>query len=94
MYGWAGSVAAFLSATDAVILDSLEQHHVRLWLVPAAESQRKAWRDELAVMRSALRAVAIAEPTATTRWSVVFEYELPLEGGRPVPYPFVPPQEG
>jgi hypothetical protein len=46
-----------------------------------SSSQVEAWRDEIRVMRSTLRDVAIAAPHAVA-WNLVFEYELPLEGGR------------
>ena len=47
----------------------------------ASTSQLAAWDDEDLVMRATLRDVCVAEPGAVD-WSVIFEYELPLENGR------------
>jgi len=47
----------------------------------AAETQTAAWMEELEVISAALRIVSIARPEAL-QWGIVFEYELPLEGGR------------
>jgi schlafen family protein len=81
-YGWAGSVAEFLSSTEPQFLASLDAHHRALWNVPAAGSQRKAWSDEFHVMGTALRACVEALPHEAARWSVIFEFEMPFEGGR------------
>jgi hypothetical protein len=81
-YGWAGSVADFLSLTEPQFLASLDSHHRTLWNVPAAGSQRKAWGDEFLVMGGALRACLQALPLEAAGWSVIFEFEMPFEGGR------------
>jgi hypothetical protein len=80
-HGWAGSVNDFLSTPEHVWLDSLRSHHRGLHAENPAASQVDAWRDEHLVITKSLREVCVARPDAT-RWSVVFEYELPLEGGR------------
>lgn len=81
-YGWAGSVGDFLSLTESQFLVSLDGHHRILWNVPAAGSQRKAWSDEFHVMGNALRACVQALPAEAAGWSVIFEFEMPFEGGR------------
>jgi len=80
-YGWAGSVRDFLSTTESNWLQSLKKHHVELHAESPAGSQVDAWRDEFEVTAAALRKVCGAKPEAT-QWSLAFEYELPLEGGR------------
>jgi hypothetical protein len=80
-WGWAGSVAEFLSIPAPVWRASLEQHHRELMRVTASPSQLAAWDDEGGVMRATLRDACVADPTAV-RWSVIFEFELPLENGR------------
>ncbi len=80
-WGWAGSVEQFLEASDVAWIEALAEHHLALMMQPPSGSQLAAWRDELRVMRASLRDVCIAAPYAT-EWSIVFEYELPLEGGR------------
>jgi hypothetical protein len=81
-FGWAGSVRDLLSLTDAALLRCLDEHHVGLWGALPSGSQSQAWRDELSIMRRALQACALARPDVVLDWGVVFEYELPLEGGR------------
>ena len=81
-YGWAGSVAAFLSLTEPQFLAALDDHHRALWNVRASGSQRKAWRDEFRVVTEALRVCVKALPAEAPEWGVVFEFEMPLEGGR------------
>jgi hypothetical protein len=80
-YGWAGSVKHFLETPLTVWRSSLHAHHLGLYTEPPSESQITAWDDEHKVATEALRQVCVARPDATT-WSVAFEYELPLEGGR------------
>lgn len=79
--GWAGSIEDFLETPREVWLDSLSTHHVDLLVQAPSRSQVDAWIDEHAVTTSSFRDVCIANPEAT-KWSIAFEYELPLEGGR------------
>ena len=81
-WGWAGSVREFLSVPMEQWLAALSDHHRRLWLTNPAGSQVEAWRVEHGTMTSALRQCVEADPDEAVRWSVVFEYELPMEGGR------------
>ena len=81
-FGWAGAVGDFLSLTEPQFLASLDAHHQTLWNAGAAGSQKQAWRDEFAAMGNALRACAKASPAAAVEWSVIFEFEMPFEGGR------------
>lgn len=80
-YGWAGSLQEFLETPETVWLSSLKGHHQGLFAENPSSSQVTAWKDEYVVATSALRAVCVARPEAVS-WSVAFEYELPLEGGR------------
>jgi hypothetical protein len=41
----------------------------------------EAWIEEISVLKSALRDLAISK-SSSLKWSIVLEYELPLEGGR------------
>jgi hypothetical protein len=81
-WGWAGSVGEFLSTPLEVCLTSLMSHHQRLWAAAPAQSQRHAWVAELTSMAACFRSCVVALPSAADDWSVVFEFELPLEGGR------------
>jgi hypothetical protein len=80
-HGWSGSVAEFLSTPGPAVESRLEQHLQGLLGHGAALSQSEAWREEVALMRAGLRDLVISRADAVN-WSVIFEYELPLEGGR------------
>jgi len=75
-------VGDFLSLTEPRFLAALDGHHRTLWNAPAAGTQRKAWTDEVRVMGGALRACVQALPVEAAGWSVIFEFEMPFEGGR------------
>ena len=81
-WGWAGTISDFLSTPQATWLQSLEDHHLRLWNSNASTSQHKAWIDEHVVMTNSLKACLKAATEEVDTWSLVFEYELPMEGGR------------
>ena len=80
-WGWAGTVRQFLSTPVDVWRQSLAAHHQRLMLQRHSSSQGAAWTDSYWAVHEALRAAATVEGDAL-EWSIVFEYELPLEGGR------------
>ncbi len=81
LWGWAGSVADFLQMPHPVWRAELDRHHAGLFGTPPSASQTRAWDDEGSLVRASLRDVCVAQPEAQD-WSIVFEYELPLEGGR------------
>jgi len=81
-WGWAGSVKELLSTPYEVWLSSLSSHHVRLWNMNPSQSQIDAWKIEHKVVVDALRRCVSVDPEDIDNWSLVFEYELPLEGGR------------
>jgi DUF2075 family protein len=80
-WGWAGTVREFLGVTPEKWLASLSKHHGRMFSRSPSHTQTDAWAEEYEVLSAALRVVCVASPEAV-RWGVVFEYELPLEGGR------------
>lgn len=79
-WGWAGSVGAFLAEPRDTWLKALDRHCVSLHGQLTSGSQTEAWRDEWTVTQSALTSLAATMPIE--RWSIVFEFELPFEGGR------------
>lgn len=81
-WGWAGSAGEYLRSPREVVLAGLRDHHIRLMGCPSSASQDAAWRTELAAMTNALGSSVAAEPETAERWSLVFEYEIPLDGGR------------
>lgn len=80
-HGWSGSIKSFLDQPISLIEHCLEAHLQDLMGFNAANSQVEAWLEEIAVLKTAFRDLAITRPDAL-EWSVVLEYELPLEGGR------------
>ena len=80
-HGWSGSVRDFLDEPRSTIEQSLESHLKGLLGLNAAGSQMEAWIEEIDVLKKAFRDLSISRPSCL-RWSVILEYELPLEGGR------------
>lgn len=80
-HGWSGSIRKFLDQPTSLLEQALEKHLNGLLGMNAAHSQVDAWLEELEVLRTSFRDLAISRPEAL-KWSVILEYELPLEGGR------------
>jgi len=56
-------------------------HHQGLLGAPPSSSQVDAWKQSHQVLRATFRDLAVEDPSVQG-WGVVFEFELPLEGGR------------
>jgi hypothetical protein len=80
-HGWSGSIRNFLDQPKSLIEESLEEHLRGLLGMNAANSQIEAWLEEIEVLKSSFRDLAISK-IESLDWSVVLEFELPLEGGR------------
>jgi len=80
-HGWSGSIRNFLDQPKSLIEESLEAHLRGLLGMNAANSQVEAWLEEIEVLKSSFRDLAISK-IESLDWSVVLEFELPLEGGR------------
>jgi DUF2075 family protein len=80
-YGWAGSVQDFVTLDPTSVLESLESHHDSLIGGGGSGSQVEAWRDEIQIMQESLRTCITCNAVAAV-WSIILEYELPMEGGR------------
>lgn len=81
MWGWGGTVHEYLSSHRDAWQASMTAHHRGLLGAAPSESQISAWQQSDQVLRATLRDLAIANP-AVQEWGIIFEYELPLEGGR------------
>lgn len=81
MWGWAGTVASYLSTSSELWQVAMHTHHQDLLGSPPSNSQLAAWTQCDHVLRATFRDLVIAQPSITN-WGVAFEYELPLEGGR------------
>lgn len=80
-HGWSGSIRKFLDQPGSLIEQSLEAHLQGLLGFNASGSQVEAWLEEIDLLKRSFRDLSIARPTCL-EWSVVLEFELPLEGGR------------
>ena len=80
-HGWSGSVRAFLDQPSSLVESSLQDHLLGLLGMNAANSQVEAWLEEIEVLRRAFRDLAISRIDSLD-WSLILEFELPLEGGR------------
>lgn len=80
-HGWSGSFRRFLDTPESLVERALQDHILGLFGHGASMSQTEAWKEEIGVIKTAFRNLAISRQECLD-WSVVFEYELPLEGGR------------
>src|SRR5262245_6828209 len=77
-WGWRGSSQHFLEADPREFSRALANHHVALTGESPSGSQLDSWATEREVVHEALTELG---RTADT-WNLVFEFELPFEGGR------------
>lgn len=80
-HGWSGSIRSFLDQPASIVESSLADHLVGLLRMNPSQSQIEAWLEEVAVLKKTFRDLAISRMDCLD-WSIVLEYELPLEGGR------------
>jgi len=80
-HGWSGTVKSFLDLPKSLVESSLEEHLNGLLGMNASKSQVEAWLEEIDVLKQSFRDLAIAR-TDSLDWSIILEFELPLEGGR------------
>jgi Uncharacterized conserved protein (DUF2075) len=80
-HAWSGTARQLLDTPKSMIEEALDAHLKSLLNRHAAGTQVDAWSEEIEVLRTSFRDLAIARPDAL-RWGIVLEYELPLEGGR------------
>ena len=80
-HGWSGSIRQFLDTPESMIERALQDHISGLFGHGASLSQVEAWIEEVSIVKNSFRNLAISRQDCL-QWSLVFEYELPLEGGR------------
>lgn len=81
-HGWAGAIHDFLDTPPSLIEAELEKHLAGLFAQGGASpQQREAWIEEIDILRTSFRNLSISKPTSLN-WSLILEFELPLEGGR------------
>jgi hypothetical protein len=75
-YGWLSVYPALQSIDSAIIRSALER-----FVSDCGLSQSIAWDRSIPIVKSGT-AVVLVGHTVATRFSAIFEYELPREGGR------------
>jgi hypothetical protein len=80
-HAWSGTARQLLDTPKSLIEEALDAHLKSLLNKHAAGTQVNAWSEEIEILRTTFRDLAIARPDSL-QWGIVLEYELPLEGGR------------
>jgi len=80
-HGWSGSIRQFLDTPESLIEQALQNHISGLFGHGASLSQVEAWLEEVQIVKNVFRNLSISRQDCL-KWSLIFEYELPLEGGR------------
>ncbi|NJO81038.1 MAG: hypothetical protein HC827_22745 [Cyanobacteria bacterium RM1_2_2] len=80
-YGWMGTIPHFLATTTASWLEILQSNYQALYQQQASATQRQAWQDCGEILQQQLGRLVQLRPESTD-WTLIFEYELPQEGGR------------
>jgi hypothetical protein len=79
--GWWGSGRRLLLTAPDDIVHAIALAQEKSIRMPASSLQLGVWREEVSIVRLAIEA-CIAENHEAEEWTVIFEFELPLEGGR------------
>ncbi|NJN88369.1 MAG: DUF2075 domain-containing protein [Leptolyngbyaceae cyanobacterium SL_7_1] len=80
-YGWMGTIADFFALSPAEWLHTIAYNYQRLYRKRPTQTQQQAWIDSGEVLRSPFTLLLNRRPTSAN-WTLIFEYELPREGGR------------
>lgn len=80
-YGWLGSIAQFLAVSSNDWLETLQANYQQLYHQRSTQTQNQAWIDCEEILRSQLSQLIKAR-SDSAQWTLIFEYELPGEGGR------------
>ncbi|MBW4420527.1 MAG: DUF2075 domain-containing protein [Myxacorys californica WJT36-NPBG1] len=80
-YGWRGEIDTFLSTTPTNWIETLSANYQFLYQQRSTATQQQAWIECGEILRSQLSNLLQTRPDAAT-WTIIFEYELPSEGGR------------
>ena len=80
-YCWAGDVTDFLNTPYEFWLQEMSQNFDVMTKQRPSQQQVTAWQGSFEVLQRALKEVTEVDEGAKD-WTLVFEYELPREGGR------------
>lgn len=75
-YGWLGSIDEFLACSLEDWLKTLKTNYQNLYHQQPAGTQQQAWQDCGEILRAQFSSLI------RKSWTLIFEYELPGEGGR------------
>lgn len=78
-YGWMGSVQQFSALPANEWFTQLCTRYQQLYQQRATTTQKQAWQDSGDILRSQL---SLLKSSQHQDWTLIFEYELPREGGR------------
>jgi hypothetical protein len=81
MYCWFGTIVDFLSISLTDWLETLKTNYQQLYRQRSTHTQNQAWQDCGEVLRLQFSKLIQVRPESAT-WTLIFEYELPGEGGR------------
>ncbi|MBF2075424.1 MAG: DUF2075 domain-containing protein [Synechococcales cyanobacterium C42_A2020_086] len=80
-YGWLGTIACFLDTPLSDWLATVQQNYQQLYRQRATSTQQHAWQDSGQILQQQLAHLVATRPESAN-WTLIFEYELPREGGR------------
>lgn len=80
-FGWMGSIADFLDRSPDQWLEQLSTHYQQLYQQRPAPTQMQAWQD-CGEISSEQLAILVQHRSESQDWTLIFEYELPRQGGR------------
>lgn len=80
-YSWMGTIAQFLALPVRSWHESLNANYQRLYQQRATATHRQAWQDCGEILQQQFAQLVETCPSSKT-WTLIFEYELPREGGR------------
>lgn len=80
-YGWMGTIDCFLGTLLTSWRKLLQANYQTLYQQQATATQQQAWQDCGEILQQQLAQLISLRPESAD-WMLIFEYELPQEGGR------------
>ena len=80
-YGWMGTIAQFLEILPDDWLEAIAQNYQQLYQQRSAATQQQAWLECCEILQAQLGQL-VCDRANSRDWTLIFEYELPREGGR------------
>jgi DUF2075 family protein len=80
-YGWMGTIAQLLAISPFDWLAAIAQNYRQLYQQRATATQQQAWLDCCEILQAQL-SLLVRDCSSSQDWTLIFEYELPREGGR------------